>query len=273
MGLPLLFSELINEEVAPGLRRGKRPRKMKSRVHSRRSQIERHAGLSFCLLVAVLAGTIAVANAAQILAGAQMSGVSLGGGNYKYTLTLENTAASTSEIGMFWFAWEAGQADFLASEPTSIQTPTGWVAVVEGGDVGDGYSIQFVTFTNALKPGSSVTFTFNSGDSPSIMAGPASLYPQYPTLTSQVYSHHAASGLQQVFVAKLVSANLGKLGAQPVGSDLVLTWQAGTNVVLQQASTMNPGSWNSIPGTLGMGTYTVTNAVGSSCAFYRLAAR
>jgi hypothetical protein len=246
---------------------------MKSRVHSRRSQIERYAWLSFCWLLAVLAGAAAEANAAQILAGAQMRGVALGGGNYKYTLTLENTAASTSEIGMFWFAWEAGQADFLVSEPTSIQTPSGWNAVVEGGTEGDGYSIQFVTFTNALKPGSSVTFTFNSGDSPSIMAGPAALFPENLTLTSQVYSHHAASGLQQVFVVKLAPANLGKLGALAVGSDLVLTWQAGTNVVLQQASTISPGTWNTVPGTLGMGTYTVTNAVGSSCAFYRLASR
>jgi hypothetical protein len=245
---------------------------MKSGIYSRRSEIHWHAAwLSLCLSGAVLVGAAAVASAAQILADARMSGVSLGGGSYNYTLTLENTAASTSEIGMFWFAWEAGQADFLTSEPTSIQTPTGWNAVVEGGGVGDGYSIQFVTYTNPLPPGFSVTFTFNSGDSPRAMAGPASLYPQYPTLTSQVYSRHVASGLQQVFVVKLVPANLGKLGSKTVGSDLVLTWQAGTNVVLQQASTLKPGGWNTVPGTLGLGTCTVTNAVGSSGAFYRLA--
>jgi len=246
---------------------------MISGTHSQRSEIKRHAWLSLYLSAALLAGTATVARAAAILADAQMSGVSLGLGNYKYTLTLENTAASTSEIGMFWFAWEAGQADFLASEPTSIQTPPGWIAVVEGGDAGDGYSIQFVTYTTPLNPGSSVTFTFNSGDSPSVMASPASLYPQYPTLTSQVYSRHVASGLQQVFVVKLAPADLGKLGAKTVGSDVVLTWQPGTNVVLQQASTMNPGHWNTVPGTVGVGTYTVTNAVGSSCAFYRLAGR
>ena len=99
----------------------------------RRCEFKRHAWLSLCLSGAVLAGAAAVANAAQILADARMSGGSLGLGNYQYTLTLENTAASTSQIGMFWFAWEAGQADFLASEPTAIQTPPEWVSVVEGG--------------------------------------------------------------------------------------------------------------------------------------------
>lgn len=138
------------------------------------------------------------------MASAQMSGVSLGRGNFAYTLTLENTAASTSDIQMFWFAWEAGQADFLTSNPTSIHTPAGWNAVVEGGGAGDGYSIQFVTYTTPLTPGSSVTFTFDSPDSPRIMAGPASLYPQYPTLSSQVYSAHAADGLQELFVTQLV---------------------------------------------------------------------
>ena len=77
---------------------------------------------------AVLAGSEDRAGAAEILANAQLKGVALGRGNYAYTLTLNNTSASTASIKMFWFGWEAGQADFLNSEPMAIQTPSGWGA-------------------------------------------------------------------------------------------------------------------------------------------------
>jgi hypothetical protein len=183
---------------------------------------------------------------------------------------LNNTAASTADIQMFWFAWEAGQADFLTSEPTTIQTPAGWSFVVEGGGGDDGYSIQFVTHT-PLTPGASATFTFDSPDSPKVMAGPASLYPQYPTLTSQVYSAPAADGLQDVFVAQVVSPGLGVVTNHLSGPNLVLTWPAGTNVVLQQTSNISSGNWTTVAGTLGAGTFTVTNVSSQTAAFYRLA--
>ncbi len=247
---------------------------MNTRIFFGRSGFERNPFRKFYLACLIAVGAAsATVQAQSILAGAQLSGVSLGRGKYAYTLTLQNTAASTADIQMFWFAWEAGQADFLTSQPTSIQTPAGWSSVLEGGGADDGYSIQFVTHT-PLTPGSSATFTFESPDSPKIMAGPASLYPEYQTLTSQVYSAPAADGLQDVFVAKVVSpvqTNLGTLNAQADGQNIVLTWTAGTNVVLQQTSNLSPPGWTAVPGTLGLGTFTVTNASRGSTALYRLA--
>ena len=244
---------------------------MKTRHYSSGPASKGSAVLAFCLSTAVLAGIANSADAAVIKAEAQISGVSVGHGTYAYTLTLHNTAASTASIALFWFAWEAGQADFMTSQPTSINTPAGWSATVDGGGDGDGYSIQFVTFTSPLKPGSSVTFTFNSADSPKMMAGPATLYPEYPTLTSQVYSNPAASGVQDVFVAKLVPANLGVLAGEMSGANLVLTWSSASNVVLQQNSSLTPTNWSTIPGTLGMGSFTVTNVPSQAPVFYRLA--
>jgi hypothetical protein len=178
---------------------------MNSRFFFGRSAFERSAFREFYLSGLILVGAASAAVHAQgIMASGQLSGVPLGRGEYAYTLTLENTAASTSGIQMFWFAWEAGQADFLASLPTSVHTPAGWNSTVEGGGAGDGYSIQFVTFNTPLKPGSSLTFTFDSPDSPKIMAAPASLYAEYPTLSSQVYSGHAADGVQDLFVVQVV---------------------------------------------------------------------
>jgi hypothetical protein len=238
----------------------------------------RKSFLRLCLCGWVMAGALSGSvQAAVIVANAQLTGVSLGRGLYSYTLTLNNSASSTSDIQMFWFGWEAGQADFLASQPASIETPAGWSAVVEGGGGDDGYSVQFVTFTSPLVPGSSLTFTFKSPDSPAVMAGPAELYPQYPTLTSQVYSAHEASGVQDVFVAQVVAPvqtkSLGTLSAQAGGSNLVLKWSAGTNVVLQQSSNLSATNWTAVAGTLGAGSFTVTNASRNPATFYRLAAQ
>jgi len=248
---------------------------MNSSIFLGRFSFERIAFGRFCLASLILVG--AAGGAVQgrgILAGAELSGVSLGRGKYAYTLTLTNSPASTASIGLFWFAWAAGQADFLESEPTSIHTPSSWNATVEGGGGDDGYSIQFNTFTAPLAPGSSLTFTFDSPDSPRIMGGPAAFYPQYPTLMSQVYSAPDADGLQELFVALLVSppaANPGKLTAQFSNPNLVLTWTAGTNVVLQKTSNFSTTNWTTVAGTLGVGTFTVTNVPGAPATFYRLA--
>jgi hypothetical protein len=178
---------------------------MNSRSFLVRSVLKRKALPKLYLYGLLLAAGAGKEIQAQgLVASATLSGVSMGRGEYDYTLTLLNSPTSTAGIGMFWFGWEAGQADFLTSEPTSIQTPSAWNAIVEGGGAGDGYSVQFVTFTSPLAPGSSVAFTFESPDSPRVMAEPASLYPEYPTLTAQVYSGHAASGLQDVFLVQEV---------------------------------------------------------------------
>jgi len=246
---------------------------MSFRIFLGASGFRQNVFLRFCLSgLILLEGASAIVQARGILAGADISGYSLGRGDYAYTLTLTNSPGSTSDIAMFWFGWEAGQADFLSSEPTSIQTPAGWNATLDGGGAGDGYSVQFITFTDPLPPGSSVTFTFESTDSPRIMAEDAELFPGYPTLTSQVYSGHAADGLQEVIVAQLVQASsLGMVIPRRSGQNLVLTWGSGTNVVLQESSTLPSTNWTTVAGTLGKATFTVTNFSTNAAAYYRLA--
>ncbi len=248
---------------------------MNSRIFFGRSGFERNRFQKLILTALVLAGLAGTPAMAQhILAGAQLSGVALGGNHFAYTLTLENTAASTSDIQMFWFAWAAGGADFLASEPTSILAPAGWNYVLEGGGPDDGYSIQFVTFTTPLTPGSSLTFTFDSTDSPKTMAGPASLFPSSPTLSSVVYSAHAADGVQEQVIAQVVpppGTGLGPLTAQRSHANLIFTWISGTNVVLQQSSDLSSTNWTTVAGTLGAETYTATNVASKAATFYRLA--
>ncbi len=215
-----------------------------------RSGFERSVLWEFYLAALMMVGaTSGSVQARGILAHAWLSGVPLGRGEYSYTLTLSNTAASTSDIQLFWFAWESGGADFLTSEPTSIQTPTGWNSVVDGGGAGDGYSIQFNTFTTPLTPGSALTFTFKSPDSPKLMSEPASLYPEYPTLTSQVYSGHAAEGLQEVIVAQVVpSASLTNLSISMTGRQIILSWPTNAASYVLQATTniYAPSGWAAV---------------------------
>src|SRR5258708_3991709 len=74
-------------------------------------------------------GTACSIQAQSILANAQISGQAAGGGGYNYTITLNNTAASTSPIGTFWYSWIPGE-DFLPSSPTSVQPPTGLTHII-----------------------------------------------------------------------------------------------------------------------------------------------
>jgi hypothetical protein len=242
---------------------------MNSRFFLGCSGFARNAFLKLYLSGLILAGAASTAAQAQsILAGARLSGVLQGRSGYAYTLTLQNTPASTADIGMFWFAWQSGEADFLTSEPTSIQTPDGWTSVVEGGGGGDGYSIQFITFTTPLTPGSSVSFNFDSPDPPRIMAGPASFYPEFATLTSQVYSGHAADGLQEVFVVQLVQA---PVVSAVLGEDqnLRLTWSGGQAPYQVQTATdlVNPAWQNLGAPTTNTSLLVITT---NAAAFYRV---
>jgi hypothetical protein len=249
---------------------------MKFRRLSARSHPARNAFWKCFFSSLVLFGTAhASVGANTIQAGALLNEVSKNNGQYEYTLTLENTAFSTSDIQMFWFGWEAGQADFLTSEPTNIETPAGWSATVEGGGADDGYSIQFVTFTTPLTPGSSVTFSFKTPDSPKVMSEPASLYPEYETLTSQVYSAHAADGLQQLFITQLVPASSStNLTISAISRQMVLLWPTNAaSYVLQTTTNLySQSSWTavtnipSVLGTLNCVSIPATN----TCQFFRL---
>jgi hypothetical protein len=75
-------------------------------------------------------------------------------------------------------------------------------------------------------------------------------------------------------VPSLVSTGttgLGQLTAQQSGANLVLTWTAASNVLLQQNSNLSTTNWTTVPGTLGLGTFTVTNIPSKASTFYRLA--
>ncbi len=162
----------------------------------------RGAGFLCGLALALSAG--AGAQAQGLITTAQISGTLVAPGQYDYTLTLNNSPSSTVYVQTFWFAWQAGQADFMASQPTSVTPAAGWTATVIGsGDVGDGYSIKFVSSTAPLAPGSSISFNFVSPDSPTVMRGPSPAYPQFPVLSSDVYSGFT-SGIREDIIAQMV---------------------------------------------------------------------
>jgi hypothetical protein len=72
-------------------------------------------------------------------------------------------------------------------------------------------------------------------------------------------------------VPAAVSGSLGPITAQLATNNLVLTWTAGADVYLQQNSNLATTNWTTVAGTLGTGTFTVTNVPGRPSSFYRLA--
>ena len=159
------------------------------------------------IYLSLLAGLAAAGTAAHaqgtISASATLYGVQ-NGGNYDYTLTLQNDSSSTDPIQTFWFAWFPG-ADLMSSAPSDVQTPANWNSYIQGGVVysggypyPDGYSIEFATMNSgsALAPGGSMVFTFTSPDSPDTMSGLSS-YPYffpnaYPIGISYIYMNGAS---------------------------------------------------------------------------------
>jgi hypothetical protein len=151
--------------------------------------------LSFGVLCMV--GATAAGHAQGTLATATISGVAAGS-MYDYTITLNDVSASTS-LETFWFAWNEDGYDFLPSSPTSVTSPSAWSGEIDNAGPGDGYSILYTTSTAPLTPGSSLTFSFVSPDSPAALAGDSPDYPGYPTTTSYVYSGGPFSGASQEF--------------------------------------------------------------------------
>ncbi len=150
------------------------------------------------------AGLVGVTHAQGYVAGAQISNQAVGDGTYNYTITLTNESASTQPIGMFWFAWVPDYYgyDLLTSYPTVTQMPNGWYAYIVNGSYyyPDGYSIDFYNYSgSALMPGSSVTFGFNSADSPDTLGQNSQYYP-VPTMTSYVYNSYPPSDSGAQFV-------------------------------------------------------------------------
>jgi hypothetical protein len=110
------------------------------------------------------------------------------GATYTYDITLKDTG--TTNIGTFWYAWLPPDDfyDFLTSKPTAESSPTGWTANLQGEDNSrDGNSIQWVSSTNPLTPGTSLTFGYTTPDNPaSVTGGGVGPFP-YPTGYSYIY--------------------------------------------------------------------------------------
>ena len=138
----------------------------------------------------------------QTVATAQISNTPLGGGVFDYTITLNNTG--TTPIETFWFAWVPGQ-DYLATVPTNIVSPTNWSAIITGpGGGSDGSAIQWKTSLNPLATSSSLTFSFESTDTPAAIAGNSVFFPTTPVGTSFVYSGAPFVGTSDQFVVQSV---------------------------------------------------------------------
>ncbi len=115
---------------------------------------------SLRIAFAVAAGfTASIVSGRAQSASATISGVAAGGGNYDYTITLQNTGSAN--LNSFWYGWTTS-GNNLPSNPTSAANSLGWANNL------DGNSIQWVNSTGtALTPGQSGTFNFVSSSTPS----------------------------------------------------------------------------------------------------------
>jgi hypothetical protein len=120
---------------------------------------------AFALGMLCVIGTIELCHAQGTLdVSATISDIQ-NGGNYDYTLTLNNASDSIA-LGTFWYAWVPGAFE-LSSAPSSVTPATGWTFTTPGGGGGTS-SVEFNT-TTPLAPGSSATFGFASTETPSQM--------------------------------------------------------------------------------------------------------
>jgi hypothetical protein len=165
------------------------------------------------LIILFAFGTTHPIHAQTLSASGQLSGTASNGA-FNYTLTLNNTDTSTTNIETFWFSWVPGQ-NFMPVSPTNIGTPSGWTDEITHGGSSDGYAIQFVTSTAPLAPGGSLTFTFTSTSSPQTMAGDSGLYSTTPIGTSFVYSGPPETGVSDNFAVKTMA------GSSPNSTNLV----------------------------------------------------
>jgi hypothetical protein len=125
------------------------------------------------------------------VSGALTSMLDADNANYDTSITLSNSNVSTDGVGTFWLSWvPQGGKDFMANNPISETTPSGWTAKVTHGGATDGYAIQWVanSAANDLAPDSSLVFQFKSAETPAQLAGNSAAFPTFPEGTSFVYS-------------------------------------------------------------------------------------
>ena len=98
---------------------------------------------------------------------ATISEVTGTGGNFDYTITLQNTG--TLNLNSFWYGWTIS-GNNLPSNPSSAGNSLGWANVLDFNSI----QWQNTTSASALAPGQSATFTFVSTSSLSAITTPPS---------------------------------------------------------------------------------------------------
>jgi hypothetical protein len=128
---------------------------------------------------------------------------SLGAGQYRNQVTVQNTGDTT--IGTLWFAWIPGQ-NYLPSQPTNIVSPPGWTALVTTAGAPDGYGIRWTANASSRIPvgGTLSGFGFDGSDAPAVLSGNAPNAPTTPILTSFFYIGNAFGDPGLRFVASVV---------------------------------------------------------------------
>jgi hypothetical protein len=145
-------------------------------------RISRIAALVFGAILAP-ASVLAAINAT-----ASYTSQQLDASHWRYSVTLNNTGSTN--IGTYWFGWVVFPPiyDLLPSIPTNVQSPAGWTGAGLNDSFYGGYSAEWTTSTSPLAPGASLGgFTFDSADSPTVMANTSPVFSLYRTDTSWVY--------------------------------------------------------------------------------------
>jgi len=150
--------------------------------------------------------TVSTASYAQgngITATGTLTDVPGAGNTLDYTLTVNNSASSLNPIGSFWYAWVPGEF-FLPTAPSGEGTPANWtpnVVTALGAS-----SIQFSTSMTGSKiaPGGSLSFTFVSTDTPTVLAGNAPNHPGTPIGTTVAYAAGIQSDSGDTFVVQSI---------------------------------------------------------------------
>jgi hypothetical protein len=149
--------------------------------------------------LSLLLGAAGVVHAANPpVATATITDTAVGGGEFDYTVTVDNT--STGPLGTFWYSWVPGE-DFLATSPTDVVSPANFTDNITHGGSTDGYAIQWIAST-PLAGGATEKFSFESTETPTALAGDSPFYTTTPQDTAFAYSGAPFSDAGDEFIVK-----------------------------------------------------------------------
>ena len=121
------------------------------------------------LALALVAGLVASTVSSQAQSAmATISEVPGTGGNFDYTITLENTG--TQSLNSFWYGWTVGVFNLAPGTTSAATSSLGWAATIDGNSI----QWQNTASSPALAEGQSETFTFDSTASLSTITTPPS---------------------------------------------------------------------------------------------------